>query len=80
MKPVSIRVARTQLSKLIGRAEAGAEVVITRAGKPAARLVALSRAQGMRRLGLFDGTFRIPDNFNAPLPESVARVFKGRKE
>jgi hypothetical protein len=30
-------------------------------------------------LGLLDGKFRIPDDFNAPLPDSVIRAFEGRK-
>jgi prevent-host-death family protein len=39
---VNIHAAKTQLSKLLERAEAGEEVVIARAGKPVARLVALA--------------------------------------
>lgn len=36
---IGIAEAKTQLSKLVARAEAGDEVVITRAGRPAVRLV-----------------------------------------
>ena len=79
MKRVNIHQAKTELSKLVERAEAGEEVVIARAGKPAAKLVPLSRARGPRRLGLLDGKFKIPDDFNKPLPESVLRAFEGRK-
>ena len=39
MISANIHEAKTQLSKLIERAEAGEEVVIARAGKPAVRLV-----------------------------------------
>ncbi|HYN81743.1 MAG TPA: type II toxin-antitoxin system prevent-host-death family antitoxin, partial [Gemmatimonadaceae bacterium] len=65
--------------KLVERAEAGEEVVIARAGKPAAKLVPLTRVGGRRRLGLLDGKFKIPDDFNAPLPESVLRAFEAKK-
>jgi prevent-host-death family protein len=79
MKHVNIHEAKTGLSKLVERAEAGEEVIIARAGRPAAKLVPLTRVRGRRRLGLLDGRFRIPDDFNAPLPESVLRAFEGRK-
>ena len=79
MKQVNIHQAKTELSKLVERAEAGEEVIIARAGKPAAKLVPLTTVGKRRRLGLLDGKFRIPDDFNAPLPESVLRAFEGRK-
>ncbi len=79
MKQVNMHQAKTELSKLVERAEAGEEVVIARAGKPAAKLVPISKAGRRRRLGLLDGKFRIPDNFNAPLPASVLRAFGAKK-
>ncbi len=79
MKQVNIHQAKTELSKLVERAEAGEEVIIARAGKPAAKLVPLTRVGKHRRLGLLDGKFKIPDDFNAPLPETVLRAFEGKK-
>ena len=79
MKQVNIHQAKTELSKLVERAEAGDEIIIARAGKPVARLVPPTRARRHRRLGLLDGKFRIPDDFNAPLPDAVLRAFEGRK-
>ena len=79
MKQINIHQAKTELSKLVERAESGEEIVIARAGKPAAKLVPLTKARGRRRLGLLDGRFLIPDDFNAPLPDSVIRAFEGRK-
>ena len=78
MKRVNIHAAKTALSKLVERAEAGEEVIIARAGKPAAKLVPLTRVQGRRRLGLLDGKFRIPDDFNAPLPDDLLDLFEGK--
>jgi prevent-host-death family protein len=79
MKQVNIHQAKTELSKLVERAESGEEIVIARAGKPAAKLVPLTRVRGRRRLGLLDGKFKIPDDFNAPLADSMIRAFEGRK-
>jgi prevent-host-death family protein len=69
--------AKTTLSRLVERVEAGEEIVIARAGAPVARLVALEPRRAPRRLGLLDGAFEIPDDFNRPLPASVLKAFKG---
>ena len=79
MKQVNMHQAKTDLSKLVERAEAGEEIIIARAGKPAAKLIPWTKTRNRRRLGLLDGKFKIPDDFNAPLPESVIRAFEGRK-
>jgi len=79
MKRVNIHEAKTTLSKLVERVEAGEEIVIARARTPVAKLTALTKARPRRRLGLLDGKFKIPDDFNAPLPESLLRAFEGRK-
>ncbi len=79
MKQVNIHEAKTGLSKLVERAEAGEDVVIARAGRPVAKLVALTKARTLRRLGPLDGKFKIPDDFNKPLPASVLRAFEGGK-
>jgi len=42
-----------------------------------ARLTRLAEARRKRRLGLLDGRFKIPDDFNRPLPEDVIRSFEG---
>ena len=80
MKHVNIHQAKTGLSKLVERAEAGEEIVIARAGKPAAKLIPLTKPRARRRLGWLDGKFKIPDDFNAPLPDSAIREFEGRKQ
>ena len=77
MKQVNIHEAKTDLSKLVERAEAGEEIVIARSGKPAAKLVPLTKSRGRRRLGLLDGKFRIPTDFNAPLCDNSWRSDPG---
>ena len=76
MKKVNIYEAKTQLSRLVEEAASGEDVVIARAGRPVARLTRLQKTGGKRRLGLLDGRFKIPDDFNRPLPEEVLRAFE----
>lgn len=76
-RPVNIHEAKTSLSKLIERVEAGEEIIIARGGTPVAKLVALKPRRAPRRLGLLDGTCTIPDDFNRPLPEGVLKAFEG---
>jgi antitoxin (DNA-binding transcriptional repressor) of toxin-antitoxin stability system len=52
---------------------------VARAGKPVAELVGLKPGRARRRLGLLDGKFKIPADFNRPLPASLLRDFEGRR-
>jgi prevent-host-death family protein len=66
---VNIHAAKTNLSKLIARAEAGEEVIIARAGAPRVRLAPISqpgrRPKKGSWLGSLEGRFRIaPDLFD----------------
>ena len=56
--------------------EAGEDVVIARAGRPVARLVALGRKP--RQLGMLAGRVAVPADFDAPLPDDVLASFEGR--
>jgi prevent-host-death family protein len=69
--------AKTKLSQLVERAEAGEEIVIARKGSPAARLVPIrdSSALGEAR-GAWRGRVRIADDFDQ-LPDEVAAAFEG---
>ncbi len=67
--------AKTHLSRLLARVEAGEEVLISRAGQPVARLVPARKPRGRRRAGRFVGKGRIADDFNAPLPSEVLAGF-----
>jgi len=77
VKKVNIYEAKTRLSQLVAEAAAGRDVVIARAGRPVARLTRLAGTGGKRRLGALDGQFRIPDDFNRPLPDEIRRGFEG---
>ena len=78
METVNVHEAKTHFSRLLDRAQAGQEFVIAKAGRPVARLGPLARRGRKRRLGLLDGKFRIPDDFNQPLADEVIAAFEGR--
>ncbi len=78
MKQVNMHEAKTQLSRLIEEVEAGGEVIVARAGKPVAKLSPIRGKRRRRRLGLLDGKFKIPADFDAPLPDEVLAAFHGR--
>jgi prevent-host-death family protein len=78
-QPVQVNLyeAKTQLSSLVERAAKGEEIVIAKAGKPMARLVAPAPQLGLPRKpgGNFMKITYIADDFDAPLPEDVLQDF-----
>lgn len=75
---VSIYEAKTRLSHLVDRALRGDEVVITRHGRPVARLVPAKTARPPRKLGMLRGKIRVAKDFDAPLPDHLLALFEGR--
>ena len=76
---VNVYAAKTQLSRLIDLAMTGQEIVITRHGRPVARLIGAEAMVAPRKLGLMRGQIRIGEDFDAPLPEAILRSFEGTK-
>lgn len=77
MAIVNIHEAKTNLSKLIARAEAGEEIVIAR-GKPVVRLTLVKPRPEGRRGGWLKGLPELPDSvFFDPLPEEELRLWEG---
>lgn len=68
-KAVNIHDAKTHLSRLIERVEAGEEITLARAGRPVARLVPIARRTGLRPVGLWKGQVVIHPGFDDPLPD-----------
>lgn len=75
MRQVNIHEAKTHLSRLVEEAARGHEIVIAKAGKPVARLVAVDEDVTPRPRGLLKGKIWIADDFDAPLPEDVLKSF-----
>lgn len=72
MTRIGMHEAKTQLSKLVERVEAGEEIVITRRGEPAARLIPERRGEGFASLaGAWRGRVKIADDFD-DLPDDLA--------
>jgi len=77
MQTVNIHEAKTQFSRFVDQAEAGEEIVIARAGKPVARLVALaSAASKPRTLGLGKKQFTFPEQFDRLAADEIAAMFE----
>ncbi|HYS55226.1 MAG TPA: type II toxin-antitoxin system prevent-host-death family antitoxin [Thermoanaerobaculia bacterium] len=70
-KPINIYEAKTRLSQLVDRAANGEEIIIARAGRPVARLVAWRPRPAQRKPGRLRGRIRIGRNFDAPLPSDI---------
>jgi len=76
MRKVNVHEAKTHLSRLLARVEAGESVVIARSGRPVAWLTPYEDTSPKRRvLGRDEGLFEVPDDFDAPLPDEVLRRF-----
>jgi prevent-host-death family protein len=79
MHIVNVHAAKTNLSRLVDEAAGGEEIVIARAGKPVARLVALeSASKGRRQLGGLAHLGPVPADFDHPLPDDLLDAFEGR--
>lgn len=74
---VTIHKAKTNLSQLIARAEAGEEIVIARAGTPVAKLVPIAPVKPKRVFGSLKGKIALDESFFDPLPEDELRLWNG---
>lgn len=68
--------AKTNLSALVEQAAAGAEIIITKSGKPKAMLVPLDDTRPQRIPGLGKGKWKVAADFDAPLPPDVLDAFE----
>jgi prevent-host-death family protein len=72
MQQISLTEAKRKLFRIIA---AGDEVVITRYGKPAARLVPLRTTAAKRVPGSARAQFKVPKEFFEPLPNDILDSF-----
>jgi antitoxin (DNA-binding transcriptional repressor) of toxin-antitoxin stability system len=70
--------AKTDLSDLVARAEAGEEIIIARHNKPAVKLVPVGVVPKPRVPGALKGRFTLPDSFFDPLPEDELQAWEGK--
>ncbi len=77
-RSVNIAAAKAHLPELIERAANGETIIVARAGKPRAKIVALDDKPSKRRVpGKGKGRFRLKKGFDAPLPDEVLALFEG---
>lgn len=74
MGQYNILEAKTRLSELLNRVEAGEDVVIAKAGRPVARLVKIESPK-KRPLGFIKG--HLPDDFLEPMSEEELAEWEG---
>lgn len=67
-RSIAIGEAKTNLSKLIERAESGEEVIIRRGRKPVAKIVRYSEPERPDVFGSLKGQIRIGEDFDDPIP------------
>lgn len=75
-RQATVHEAKTHLSRLLAEVEAGGTVVITRRGKPIAKLEGVSH-RGPRVPGSMKGLIAIDDRFFEPLPDDELRAWEG---
>lgn len=77
MKSVNIHEAKTHLSRLVERVQAGEEIIIAKAGQPVARLVPIEGARKPVKIGGLKAPTPIPDDFNTMFEKEIEALFAG---
>lgn len=75
---VNMHEAKSHFSVLVNAVMQGKEIRIAKAGKPVAKLVPLEAKQPKVRFGVLKGKIKVPDDFDAPLPNEVIDQFEGK--
>ncbi len=76
-KAVNIHEAKTHLSRLVERVEAGEEITLARAGRPVARLVPYRRPALPRRPGTLKGRIWLAPDWDSPeVNAEIGRLFE----
>jgi prevent-host-death family protein len=75
MPTFTIHAAKTNLSKLVARAEAGEEIVLARGKDPIARIVPV-KPKPKRQFGRLKGKGSVGPEFFEPLPESELKLWE----
>jgi prevent-host-death family protein len=73
VETVTIHAAKTHLSQLLARVEAGEEIVLARGSAPIARLVPYTPPVARRQFGALRGQVQVDAAFFEPLPEEVLK-------
>lgn len=69
MNRVTVHAAKTNLSRLLARVEAGEEIILMRGKTPVARLAPLSAAAPTRIFGALRDRITVDDSFFEPMSD-----------
>lgn len=77
MKTVNMHEAKTHLSRIVEEAAKGETIIIAKAGKPIAKLMALDAPEPgqKRRLGFLSGQIKVPEDFDRMGEEVIEQLF-----
>ena len=81
MRTVNMHEAKTHLSRLVEAAAEGEPFVISKAGKPMVKVVAIEEPAPPvgKRIGFAEGQFSVPDDFDTMMQDEILEMF-GIKE
>jgi len=69
MQNVDISQAKQHLSELVEKTICGAEIIITKAGHPVAKIVGIPKRRKQRQFGSAKGLIKISEDFDKPLED-----------
>lgn len=75
-RTVNVHEAKTHFSRLLDQAHAGEEIILSKAGRPYARLMPLDQSPAQRQPGRLAG--QVDEAFFDPLPETELAAWEGR--
>jgi len=78
MTQVNIHEAKTQLSMLIEKVAQGEPFIISKAGKPMAKVIPYIPTENKTsRVGFLSGQIKVPDDFNQMGQGKIVELFEG---
>ncbi|MBO3458204.1 type II toxin-antitoxin system Phd/YefM family antitoxin [Aetokthonos hydrillicola Thurmond2011] len=78
MLEISIDEMQRDPLKYLRQVEEGETIVVVRENKAIAEVKPIKNDQQLRPFGLCAGEFKVPDDFDEPLPENILEAFEGK--
>ncbi len=74
---VSVEEIKRDVEKVLHRVLEGETLVITERDQPVAEISPIESVRRPRPFGLAAGSFVVPEDFDAPLPDEILEAFEG---